>query len=67
MYYLDEKRKFRRRQIIYYLRVFDQSTDQLLGHLVNITSEGAMIISENQIYALRTLSIAYGATFIDRW
>jgi len=66
VYYLDEKRKFRRRQIICYLRVFDQSADQLLSHLVNRTSEGAMIISEDQIYALRTLSIAYGATFRDR-
>jgi len=44
-----EKRKLKRRHLIYYLRVFDESNDQLIGHLVDITTEGAMLISEESI------------------
>jgi hypothetical protein len=35
--------------LIYYLRVFDRNTDQLLGHLVNITPQGIMLISEEPL------------------
>jgi len=41
-----ERRKLQRRQLIYYLRVFDRDTGELLGHLVDITTEGVMLISE---------------------
>ena len=44
-----EKRRLKRRHLIYYLRVFDESNDQLIGHLVDITTEGAMLISEESI------------------
>lgn len=44
-----EKRKFQRRHLIYYLRLFDRDTVNLIGHLVDITSEGVMVISENPI------------------
>lgn len=44
-----EKRKLQRRHLIYYLRVFDRNTINLIGHLVDITSEGIMIISETPI------------------
>ena len=46
---MDEKRKHKRRHLIYYLRVFDRSSDQLLGHLVDITHDGALLISEDPI------------------
>ena len=45
----DDKRKFKRRHLIYYLRVFDNSNGELVGHLVNITVEGIMLISETPI------------------
>jgi len=53
-----ERRKLQRRQLIYYLRVFDQDTGELLGHLVDITTEGVMLISEaplrtNQVFHLK--------------
>ena len=48
---MDDKRKLQRRHLIYYLRVFDRATDQLLGHLVDLTNDGAMLISEIQITA----------------
>ncbi len=44
-----DRRKLERRHLIYYLRVFDQETDQLLGHLVNVSPEGVMLISENPL------------------
>lgn len=53
-----EKRILKRRHLIYYLRVFDRVTGQLLGHLVDITPEGVMLISEQPLatdatYALK--------------
>jgi hypothetical protein len=46
---MQEKRKLKRRHLIYYLRVFDRNTDDLIGHLVDITPEGAMLISDRPI------------------
>jgi len=53
-----EKRKLRRRHLVYYLRVVDRSTDQLIGHLVDVTTEGVMIMSDHtfekgSVYQLR--------------
>jgi hypothetical protein len=44
-----ERRKLRRRYLIYYLRVFDRTDQQLVGHLVDITTEGMMLLSEEPI------------------
>lgn len=44
-----EKRRLKRRQLIYYLKVMDGKTNELLGRLVDITSEGFMLISESAI------------------
>lgn len=44
-----ERRKVERRHLIYYLRVFDRSTNEIIGHLVDITTEGLMLISEEPI------------------
>ena len=44
-----EQRKHDRKYLIYYLRVFDRNTEELLGNLVDITTEGLMLISESPI------------------
>lgn len=44
-----DKRRIKRSHLIYYLRVFDRVTNETLGHLVDITPEGAMLISESQL------------------
>lgn len=44
---MSDRRTLHRRHLIYYLKVFDRTTDELLGHLVDITEEGLMIVSEN--------------------
>lgn len=46
---MKERRRLKRRHLSYSLRVFDRNTDELFGHLVDITSEGVMFISENPI------------------
>ncbi|MBI9046018.1 MAG: PilZ domain-containing protein [Anaerolineaceae bacterium] len=43
---VDNSRSLRRRHLIYYLRVFDLHSGKLMGHLVDITTEGVMLISE---------------------
>lgn len=55
---MSEKRKLERRHLIYYLRVFDRETDKVLGHLINISPKGIMIMSEepleiNRLFKLR--------------
>lgn len=56
--YGDEKRKVARRHLVFYLRVFDGMSNRVLGHLADISTRGAMLISdvpitENQEYRLR--------------
>lgn len=44
-----DRRTLKRRHLIYYLRVWEMFDDRLLGHLVDLTSEGMMLISERPI------------------
>ncbi|CAN2040904.1 PilZ domain-containing protein [Candidatus Magnetomoraceae bacterium gMMP-15] len=46
---MSNQRSQKRIHLIYYLRVFNTENDQLLGHLVDITTEGLMLISESPI------------------
>lgn len=46
---MHEKRKMKRVHLIYYLRLFDKQTNSQVGHLVDITTEGIMMISEEPI------------------
>ncbi|MCG2712014.1 MAG: PilZ domain-containing protein [Candidatus Omnitrophica bacterium] len=40
------ERKFKRRHLIYYLRVYDCNAGVLIGHLADITTDGIMLVSE---------------------
>lgn len=42
-------RKFKRRHLIYYLKVYDRKTGVLIGHLADITTDGFMLVSEAPI------------------
>jgi hypothetical protein len=44
---MKEKRKLKRRHLIFYLRLFEQKSDKLLGYLVNINTEGFMMIGDS--------------------
>lgn len=42
----NNQRMMRRHYLIYYLRVFDRDTGAVIGHLVDITPKGIMIIRD---------------------
>jgi hypothetical protein len=44
-----ERRLYPRRYLMFYSRVFDQKTGELLGHIIDITPAGAMLISEKPL------------------
>jgi len=53
-----ELRKIDRKYLVFYLRVFDGMSSKILGHLVDISEKGIMLISDspleiNEDYRLR--------------
>ena len=44
-----DRRRQRRRQLVYYLRAWDADNSEMLGHIVDFTSRGLMLISEEPI------------------
>ena len=53
-----EKRQVERKYLVFYLRVFDGLGSKVIGHLVNISSNGIMLLSDfpipvNEEYKLR--------------
>lgn len=53
-----EKRQVKRRHLVFYLRVFDGRSGRVLGHVVDISAEGIMLLSDvpietNEIHRLR--------------
>ena len=46
-----DRRKLKRRHIVFYSRVFDRNTGVLLGHLMDITVEGLMLITDSPLEA----------------
>ena len=51
-----EKRQLHRVHLIYYLRIFDSETDRNVGHLVDITVQGIMMISEEPVESKKDYS-----------
>ena len=52
-----ERRTIKRRHLIYYLRVWDRSSGEMLGHVVDITTEGMMLLGEKQLPVDRTYDL----------
>jgi hypothetical protein len=46
-----DRRKTKRKYLMFYTRIFDVNTTKVLGHLVDITPVGAMLISEHAVPA----------------
>ncbi len=46
---MKERRKIKRRYLLYYVRVYNAASREQIGNLVDITTSGAMIISENPV------------------
>lgn len=47
----DNKRDLKRHYLIYYLRVFNRDTGEVIGHLVDITTKGVMIMRDSPLEA----------------
>ncbi len=74
-----EKRNVARRHLVFYLRIFDGSSSRVLGHLMDISPDGLMLLSDeaieiNKEYSLRmrlpqeksqNAEIVFGA--VSRW
>ena len=46
---MKDKRKISRRFLLYYMRIYDADTRQQIGHLVDITPRGIMVVSEQPL------------------
>jgi c-di-GMP-binding flagellar brake protein YcgR len=46
---MQDRRKTKRRFLLYYMRIYDATTHQQIGNLVDITLRGAMVVSEHPI------------------
>lgn len=44
-----EKRQFKRRHLIYYLRIYDGISSRVIGHAVDISQQGMMLISDEPV------------------
>jgi len=46
---MEERRKHKRRHSIFYIKVYDEETGKMAGRLVDITTGGMMLVSEEPI------------------
>ena len=46
---MPDNRKYDRRDSIFYLKVFDQRTDELLGHVVDLSEKGIMMVTNREM------------------
>ena len=53
----EDGRTLKRRHLIFYLEVFNEDNDELLGHVVDITTKGIKLISKNPIKSKQDFKI----------
>ncbi len=53
----DETRSLKRRHLVYYLEVYDDEANKLLGHLVDLTTNGLKLVSKQRIPTNRTYKL----------
>ena len=53
----DQPRNLQRRHLIFYLEVYDDATNELLGHLVDLTTKGIKLVSKDAIPNGRTYTL----------
>jgi hypothetical protein len=44
-----EKRRAERKHLVFYLRVFDGTAGEALGHIVNLSSDGLMLFNDRSL------------------
>lgn len=55
---MHEQRREERTHLFYYIKVFDPGTDELLGHIVDISNRGAMITTTQPLERNSKLELA---------
>ena len=45
----NEKRKQKRWHLIYYLKVYNNETGEMIGHMADLSSKGLMIVTEGDV------------------
>lgn len=53
----DDRRSIKRRHLIFYLRVWETGSERLLGHVVDITTEGMMLIGDKPVPSGQTYTL----------
>ena len=46
---MQDKRKLKRRYLLYYMRIYDSVSRQQIGNLVDITTKGIMIVGDHPL------------------
>ncbi len=54
---MEDRRFVKRRNLIFYLQVFDNSTNDLIGFVVDITPDGLMVLSNKPIVTETTFTL----------
>jgi hypothetical protein len=54
---MNERRRWKRRHLLYYLKVFEDQGSEPLGFLVDVTGQGIMLMSENALDTSRPYSL----------
>lgn len=54
---MKKTRNTKRRHLIFYLKVFDEKTNELIGHLADITTKGIMLVSEKPVATNQTFNL----------
>ena len=52
-----EKRQRRRWELVFYLRILDEADGSLLGHVIDISEDGLMLLSETAIELNKDFSL----------
>jgi hypothetical protein len=65
---MKEKRKYRRRSLVYNLQVADRNTGDIVGRVANLSPEGVMLITTDRMVndTVLKLSIALPEKIFDR-
>lgn len=54
---MEEQTRIQRRHLIFYLEVYDDTTSVLLGHLVDLTTQGLKLVSKEPIPEGKTYTL----------
>jgi hypothetical protein len=54
---MQERRKYPRKDLLLFASVYDSSSGKIIGTLLNITLDGAMVLSENKIDSNRVMEL----------